>query len=215
MIPHRLVLKLVETGYTFRDDIIWYKKNNVSSSSKENLTQAYEVILFLSKNEKCFTAMNKIRTKGNGAIGGRNKTPPSHLVQYEPEKRDREKIIKILEIIHNSKSNTPIEEMPTTSEISFSYGYDPEKYLPTCYRKFKRHATRKRIGGHKHYPVFAVCNSSGKNHGNVWEIVNRAHYGNEHIAIDKFNIFDILKRFLRDILFILWFTLVIQVSIVS
>ncbi len=159
--------------------------------------------------------MNKIRTKANEAIGGRNKTPPLHLVQYEPEKRDREKIIKILEIIHNSKSNTPIEEMPTTSEISFSYGYDPEKYLPTCYRKFKRHATRKRIGGHKHYPVFAVCNSSGKNHGNVWEIANRAHYGNEHIAIDKFNIFDILKRFLRDILFILWFTLVIQVSIVS
>src|SRR5438270_7369971 len=66
-----------------------------------------------------------------------------------------------------------------------------------------------------HATPFAVCNSSGKNHGNVWEIVNRAHYGNEHIAIDKFNIFDILKRFLRDILFILWFTLVIQVSIVS
>lgn len=183
MIPHRLALKLVETGYKFRDDIIWYKKNNVSSSSKENLTQAYEVILFLSKNEKCFTAMNKIRTKGNEAIGGRNKTPPSHLVQYEPEKRDKEKIVRILEIIHNSKSKTPIEELPTTSEISLAYGYDPEKYCPTCYRKFKRHATRKRIGGHKHYPIFAVCNSSGKNPGNVWEIANRAHYGNEHFAI--------------------------------
>jgi hypothetical protein len=49
------------------------------------------------------------------------------------EKRDREKIIKILEIIHNSKSNTPIEELPRTSEISLAYGYDPEKYCPTCY----------------------------------------------------------------------------------
>src|SRR5439155_14008469 len=114
MIPHRLALKLVEIGYKFRDDIIWYKKNNVSNSSKENLTQAYEVILFLSKNEKCFTAMNKIRTKGNEAIGGRNKTPPSHLVQHEPENRDKEKIVKILEVIHNSKSKTPIEELPTT-----------------------------------------------------------------------------------------------------
>jgi len=146
MIPHRLALKLVEAGYTFRDDIIWYKKNNASSSSKVNLTQAYEVILFLSKHEKCFTAMNKIRTKGNEAIGGKNNTPPSHLVQYEPDRRDREKIVKILEIIHNAKSKTPIEELPTTSEISLAYGYDPEKYCPTCYRKFKRHATRKRIG---------------------------------------------------------------------
>jgi len=146
MIPHRLALKLVEAGYTFRNDIIWYKKNNASSSSKVNLTQAYEVILFLSKHEKCFTAMNKIRTKGNEAIGGKNNTPPSHLVQYEPDRRDREKIVKILEIIHNAKSKTPIEELPTTSEISLAYGYDPEKYCPTCYRKFKRHATRKRIG---------------------------------------------------------------------
>ncbi len=70
MIPHRLALKLVETGYIFRDDIIWYKKNNVSSSSKDNFTQAYEVILFLSNNEKCFTAMNRVRSKGNEAIGG-------------------------------------------------------------------------------------------------------------------------------------------------
>jgi DNA modification methylase len=64
-----------------------------------------------------------------------------------------------------------------------AYGYDPEKYCPTCYRKFKRHATRKRIGNHSHYPIFAVCNSSGKNPGNVWEISTKAHYGNEHFAI--------------------------------
>jgi DNA modification methylase len=61
--------------------------------------------------------------------------------------------------------------------------YDPEKYCPTCFRKFKRHATRKRIGDHRHYPIFAVCNSNGKNPGNVWEISTKAHYGNEHFAI--------------------------------
>ena len=49
--------------------------------------------------------------------------------------------------------------------------------------KFKRHATRKRIGDHKHYPIFAVCNSVGKNPGNVWEVPTKAHYGNEHFAI--------------------------------
>jgi DNA modification methylase len=84
----------------FRDYIIWYKKNNVSSSSKDKFIQAYEVILFLSKNEKCFTAMNRVRTKGSDM--GRNKTPPSHLVQYESENRDKEKIVEILAIIHKA-----------------------------------------------------------------------------------------------------------------
>src|SRR2546428_11560549 len=183
MIPHRLALELVEKGYTFREDIVWYKKNNVSSSSKENLSQSYEFILFFTKNEKSYTNMDLIRTRGNEAREGRNKTPPDNLIQYEPLDPDKEKISKITEIIHNAKPNTPFDELPSTSEISWAFGYDPEKYCPTCYRKFKRHATRKRIGDHRHYPIFAVCNPIGKNPGNVWEISTKAHYGNEHFAI--------------------------------
>ena len=33
LIPHRLALKLTQRRYTIREDIIWFKKNNVSSSS--------------------------------------------------------------------------------------------------------------------------------------------------------------------------------------
>jgi DNA modification methylase len=200
MIPHRLALKLVEKGYTFREDIVWYKKNNVSSSSKDNFAQAYEVILFLSKNEKSFTSMSQIRVIGNEAREGRNKKPPQHMIQYERSllNRDREKINKIKEIIRNAKHDTPFEELPTTSEIARAYGYDPEKYCPTCYRKFKRHATRKRIGDHKHYPIFAVCNSSGKNPGNVWEISTKAHYGNEHFAIFPEDLVDRIVKFATD-----------------
>lgn len=183
MIPHRLALKLVEKGYTFREDIVWYKKNNVASSSKASLAQAYEFILFLSKNERSYTNLDLIRVKGNEAREGRNKTPPSHLIQYRPMTPNREKIAKLTEVIHKAKPNTPFSDLPSTSEISRAYGYDPEKYCPTCYRKFKRHATRKRIGEHKHYPIFAVCNPTGKNPGNVWEISTKAHYGNEHFAI--------------------------------
>jgi len=183
MIPHRLAQRLVATGYTFREDIIWYKKNNVSSSSKENFSQAYETILFLSKNEKSFTNLDRIRTVGNEAREGRNRTPPPYMLQYRPYNQDKNKIAKILEIVHKARPNTPFKELPTTSEISRAYGYDPEKYCPTCYRKFKRHATRKRIGDHKHYPIFAVCNSNGKNPGNVWEVSTKAHYGSEHFAI--------------------------------
>src|SRR5437762_3381419 len=86
LIPHRLALKLAERGYTIREDIIWFKKNNVSSSSKDNFSQAYELILFLSKNEKSFANMGGIRTRGNEAREGRNKTPPQHMMQYEPLK---------------------------------------------------------------------------------------------------------------------------------
>src|SRR5919205_3259709 len=183
LIPHRLALKLVERGYTIREDIIWFKKNNVSTSSKENFAQAYEIILFLSKNEKSFTSMDSIRVRGNEVREGRNKTPPQNMIQYESIKRGNNEIEKIKEIIHSAKPSTPFDELPTTSKIARAYGYDPEKYCPTCYRKFKRHATRKRIGDHKHYPIFAVCNPSGKNPGNVWEISTKAHYGNEHFAI--------------------------------
>jgi DNA modification methylase len=183
MIPHRLAFKLIDGGYTFRDDVIWYKKNNVSSSSKYNLTQAYEIVLFLSKNERSFTNMNSIRMRGNEARDGRNKVPSSDMIQFEPLAQDKEKVTRIRQIIHDAKHNTPFEELPTTSDIARAYGYDPEKYCPTCYRKFKRHATRKRIGDHKHYPIFAVCNPQGKNPTNVWEVPTKAHYGNEHFAI--------------------------------
>ena len=127
--------------------------------------------------------MSSIRVRGNEAREGRNKPPPQHMMQYEPSIQDKNKIDKIKELIHHAKPDTPFEELPTTNEIARAYGYDPEKYCPTCYRKFKRHATRKRIGDHKHYPIFAVCNPTGKNPGNVWEISTKAHHGNEHFAI--------------------------------
>lgn len=183
MIPHRLALKLVERGYAFREDVVWYKKNNVASSAKHNLSQAYEFILFFSKNEKSYTNLDLIRVRGNEAREGRNKTPPPHLIQHKPINPNKEHISRLEEIIHNADPDTPFSALPSTSEISLAYGYDPEKYCPTCFRKFKRHATRKRIGDHKHYPIFAVCNPAGKNPGNVWEISTKAHYGNEHFAI--------------------------------
>ncbi len=183
LIPHRLALNLSQKKYTIREDIIWFKKNNISSSSTVNFSQAYEFVLFFSKNEKSFTDMNSIRTRGNEARDGRNKTPPPHMIQYEPYNQDEDRIKLINHIIHNSQSDTPFETLPTTIEISQAHGYDPEKYCPTCYRKFKRHATRKRIGDHRHYPIFAVCNPTGKNPGNVWEISTKAHHGNEHFAI--------------------------------
>ncbi len=182
-IPHRLAERLTRAGYRFREDIIWYKKNNISSSSRDNFSQAYEYILFFSKNERSYADLDAVRVQGNEAIEGKNRIPPKDLLQFSPENPDRDAIQHIGEKIHSATPETSLSELPSTSEIARAYGYDPEKFCPTCYRKFKRHATRRRIGDHKHYPIFAVCNPNGKNPSNVWEIATRAHYGNEHFAI--------------------------------
>lgn len=184
-VPHRLVERLVSgrAGYRFREDIVWYKKNNISSSAKDNFSQAYEFVLFFSKNEKSYTDLDAVRVMGNEAAQGRNRRPPQDMIQQAPESPDKKAIARIAATIHGASPSTPISELPSTSEIARAYGYDPEKYCPTCWRKFKRHATRRRIGEHRHYPIFAVCNPHGKNPANVWEIATRAHYGNEHFAI--------------------------------
>lgn len=118
MIPHRLAFKLIDGGYTFRDDVIWYKKNSVSSNSKYNLAQAYEIVLFLSKNERSFTNMNSIRVTANEARDGRSKVPSPDMMQFESLVQDKEKITRIRQIIHDTKHNIPFEELPTTSESS-------------------------------------------------------------------------------------------------
>src|SRR6476659_11279135 len=139
--------------------------------------------------------MNSIRIQGNEAREGRNKLPPRDMIQYESSNQDKAKIKKIKQIIHNSQSDTPFNELPTTVDIARAYGYDPEKFCPTCYRKFKRHATRKRIGDHRHYPIFAVCNPLGKNPGNVWDVPTKAHHGNDHFAIFPEDLIKIIVNF--------------------
>jgi DNA modification methylase len=120
------------------------------------------------------------------------------MMQYQPRDRDKKEIARFANIIHNSSPLTPLSELPSTSEIALAYGYDPEKFCPTCYRKFKRHATRRRIGDHSHYPIFAVCNPRGKNPSNVWEIATKAHYGNEHFAIFPEELVEIIVRFTTE-----------------
>jgi DNA modification methylase len=197
-IPHRLAERLVSAGYVFREDVIWYKKNNVSSSSRDNFSSAYEYVLFFSKNPQSFANLDAVRVQGNEAATGRNKVPPAGMTQHKPDSPNRAEIARIARVIHDASSTTPISELPSTSEISRAHGYDPEKYCPTCYRKFKRHATRRRIGDHRHYPIFAVCNPRGKNPSNVWEIATRAHYGNEHFAIFPEELVEIIIKFATE-----------------
>jgi DNA modification methylase len=197
-IPHRLAERMSKAGFFFREDIVWYKKNNVSSSSHDNFSQAYEYVLFFSKNRRSYANLDGVRVRGNEAAEGRNKVPLPDTVQYAPKNPNKNEITRIANIIHNAQPSTPLSELPSTSVIALAYGYDPEKFCPTCYRKFKRHATRRRIGDHRHYPIFAVCNPRGKNPTNVWEIATKAHYGNEHFAIFPEELVDMIVRFATD-----------------
>src|SRR3712207_5339072 len=121
------------------------------------------------------------------------------MVQHMPKGPDKNEMMRIANIIHNASPLTPLSQLPMTSEIARAYGYDPEKFCPTCYRKFKRHATRRRIGDHKHYPIFAVCNPRGKNPSNVWEIPTIADDGNVLCAIDPGVLVKISARFVAEI----------------
>lgn len=194
-IPHKLTEMLIERKYLLRDEIIWYKRNHVSGSGKRSFTSAYESVLFFSKNKRYFANLDSVRIQGNEARSGRNKVPPRDRVQKIPIGRDKAKIQEIRERISKATPDTPFSELPSTKEIAQAYGFDPEKYCPTCYRKWKRHATRKRIGGHSHYPIFAQCNPKGKNPSNVWEIATKAHHGNEHFAIFPEQLVDIILKF--------------------
>jgi hypothetical protein len=168
MLPHRLVSKLSKMGFIFREDIVCVHKTSAANPNRTK-PDRFENILFFSKNSRSFTNMDAVRIRGNEVREGKNKQPPLDMIQFKPLNRDEKAISRIVEIIHSASSSTPFESLPSTSDIAEAFGYDPEKYCPTCYRKFKRHATRKRIGEHRHYPIFAVCNPSGKNPGNYWE----------------------------------------------
>lgn len=184
MCPHRLADRRVYTGFKFREDIIGYKKNNVSSSSRDNFSQAYKYVLFFSKNARSYADLDAVRIRGNKAAQGRNETPPQDRVQYAPENPDRKEIDRIAQIIHNFLPSTPVSDLPATSEVARAHGYDPEKLCPTCWRKFKRHATHMKVGDHRHYPIFAVCNPNGKNPlKRLGDGATKAHFGNEHFAI--------------------------------
>jgi DNA modification methylase len=64
-----------------------------------------------------------------------------------------------------------VDEFPTTSEISWAFGYDPEKYCPICYNKYKRHAVRNRnYQVSEKATIFAMCHAKGKAFTNIWKM---------------------------------------------
>lgn len=51
-IPQKLIIKLIEAGWIFRQQVIWQKPNCMPESTTTRFTRDYEVILMFSKSEK-------------------------------------------------------------------------------------------------------------------------------------------------------------------
>lgn len=107
MIPHRLAIKLTEIGYTFQEDIIWYKKNAISTSSKTSLTQAYELVLFLSKGKNPYLNMDPIRVQGNEVTSGSKETP-LHQMQFNPKGKNPGNVWEISTKAHHGNEHFAI-----------------------------------------------------------------------------------------------------------
>lgn len=191
------ILFRTSPGFTFRDEIIWVKKNNLFSSKQKAFTPAYESILWFTKNvgNDYYANVDPVRTLGNEAREGRIAVPTADEIQAEPVNANEAEVERLLDICRSAKPETPLSAFPSTAEICRAHGFEPDKKCPICYRKWRRHVTRKRVGGHAHYPIFAKCNPKGKNPGNVWEISTKAHHGSEHFAIFPEELVDRILQF--------------------
>ena len=54
MIPERFAIKMVESGWILRNEIIWRKPNALPESVNDRFTNGFEKVFFFSKNEKYF-----------------------------------------------------------------------------------------------------------------------------------------------------------------
>lgn len=63
LIPHRVVMSLVDDGWTLRNTIIWHKTNSMPESVTDRFSKKYEYIFMFTKQEKLgYHEISKRRT---------------------------------------------------------------------------------------------------------------------------------------------------------
>ncbi len=91
MIPYKLAYHLVQDGWILEDIIIWFKTNHMPASVKNRLTNTYEPIFVLSKNESNYYN----ECKGKNTFSNILKVP-LQPVQYKHMATYPEKLIESL-----------------------------------------------------------------------------------------------------------------------
>lgn len=81
MIPERFSIKMIDEGYTLRNEIIWHKPNQMPHSAKDRFTNDFEKIFFFVKKPMGYYFKQQLEV----AFGydGRNK------IEYEGGRKDR------------------------------------------------------------------------------------------------------------------------------
>lgn len=63
LIPQRIAIALVDSGWLLRNDIIWHKVNGLPESANDRFTRAHEYIFMFSKKEKYYFDLDSVRIK--------------------------------------------------------------------------------------------------------------------------------------------------------
>lgn len=66
-IPHLLAFALRDDGWYYRDEIIWYKRNGMTSSVADRTAPAHEMVFLLAKQRKYFFDIDAISEPSNSA----------------------------------------------------------------------------------------------------------------------------------------------------
>ena len=61
MIPERLAMAMVDSGWILRNSIIWYKRNGMPRSVKDRLSNKWEYVFFFTKFKKYYFDLDGIR----------------------------------------------------------------------------------------------------------------------------------------------------------
>lgn len=63
LIPQRIAIAMVDSGWILRNEIIWHKVNGSPESVKDRFTNTHEHIFMFSKQEKYFFDLDSVRIK--------------------------------------------------------------------------------------------------------------------------------------------------------
>ena len=63
MIPERIAIALVDSGWTLRNSIVWYKPNAMPESVTDRFSKKYESIFMFTKQEKYYFDLSAVREK--------------------------------------------------------------------------------------------------------------------------------------------------------
>lgn len=61
LIPHRFAIGCIDRGWIMRNDIIWAKRNGMPESVTDRFTKKHEYFFFMTKKEKYYFDLNRIR----------------------------------------------------------------------------------------------------------------------------------------------------------